>query len=244
MRRLIDGPPASSADTVSSQTSTITSRTQITRLLSHLQDLQCPVTIEIKDLPRQRRQILAINPDASYLMLDLKIPKGRPFPASGQPVRLTAEFHGEEAVWATRVLESADMAGKALLRIHLPQSIDYRRRRAFYRVLLDTETRIPVTLIGEENGNVCGSLEDISPGGLATRIPGEGDGSQIRAELCLVQLPGDEVFHSELEITNTRNVGNDSVRVGARFHRTNDAQLRKLERFIRQIEREQLQKRP
>lgn len=224
--------------------STITGRTQITRLLSHLQDLQCPVTVEIQDLPRQQRHILAINADAAYLMLDVKVPKGRPFPATGQVVRIKAEFHGEQALCTTHILESADLAGKALLRIHLPESVDYRQRRAFFRVMLDTDAPIPVTLIDDGNGSVFGRVEDISLGGLAVRVPSASDLTRIRADLCLIQLPGDESFHSELEVTNSRSLGSDTLRIGARFRCTHDTELRKLERFIRQIEREQLKKRP
>lgn len=232
-----------SAETMPVHDSTITGRTQITRLLSHLQDLHCPVSIEIADLPRQQRHILAINPDAEYLMVDVKVPSGRPFPTRGQNVNLSAEFHGEQAICSTRILECADMAGKALLRIHLPETINYRQRRAFFRVVLDTDPSIHVTLIDEMDGSRFGVLEDISLGGLAVCIPTEPDPTSLQAELCLIQLPGGEIFHSELKVTNTRITDADVLRVGGRFHRTRDAQLRKLERFIRQIEREQIKKR-
>ena len=223
--------------------STITGRTQIMRLFNHLQDLQCPVTVVIKDLPHQQRPILAVNPDADYLVLDVSVPKGRSFPGSGQAVQIKATFHGEEAACATHILESADMAGKALLRVHLPGAVEYRQRRVYFRILLDTLTPIPVTLVDEENGSLFGTLEDISLGGLAVRLACDPNQPQIHAELCLIHLPGGEIFHSEIELTNTRAIGSDTLRIGARLCRTNDAQLRKLERFIRQIEREQLKKR-
>ncbi len=223
--------------------STVVGRTQIARLLSHLQDLHCPLTVEIEHLPRQQRHILAINPDAEYLMLDVKVPAGRPFPARGQTVALTAEFHGEQAQCAARILECADLAGKALLRVHLPESIAYRQRRAYFRVALDSTPSIPVTLIDEERGSRFGILEDISLGGLAVRLAAEDDPTAIQAQLCLIQLAKSEYFYSPFEVTNTRPVDEDRLRLGARFQRTDETQLRKLERFIRHLEREQLKKR-
>jgi len=228
---------------MSKHESTITGRTQISRLLNHLQHLQCPFTVAIQDLPKQQRQILAINSDDDYLMLDVSVPKGRPLPSKGQTVVLQAQFHGEAAECSTRIMESADLAGKALLRIYMPESITYTQRRAFFRVVLDTDTPVAITLIDEENGSQFGTLEDISLGGLAAAVRTNADFAEIQSHLCLIQLPGGQVFHSEIEIVNKHRVDSESVRIGARFLNVSDTQMQKLERFIRQVERDQLKKR-
>lgn len=191
-----------------------------------------------------RTSILAINSDNDYLLLEgIPLPQNRKLPAPRQNVEVRAQFHGEEANFTSQIIEAADLAGKVLLRIKLPETIDYQQRRTHFRVPVEYESPISVTLIHEEEGSLFGVLEDISLGGIAVRVPMGSGSEKPVAELCLIQLPGGEVFHSELEISNTRPLNEEEVRIGARFRNPNEAQQRKLERFIRRLERELLKKR-
>lgn len=222
----------------------IAGRTQITRLLNHLQDLECPLVLSFDQADCCRAGILAINPDNDYVLLEgIPLPQNRKLPVPQQQVEVRAQFHGEEARFTSQIIEAADLAGKALLRIELPEVIKYRQRRAHFRVPVEYKTPISVTLIHEEKGSLFGTLEDISLGGVAVRVGVDPNDEKPTAELCLIQLTGGEVFHSELQISNVRPISEEEVRIGARFLQPTDAQQRKLERFIRRLERELLQKR-
>lgn len=222
----------------------ISGRTQITRLLHHLQDLQCPMILSLNQAECCRANILAINPDGDYLLLDgIPLPQSQTLPAPQQAVELRAQFHGEEAHFSSRVIEAADLAGKALLRIQLPDSIHYHQRREHFRVQVGQENTIKVTLMHEETGSRFGTLDDISLGGVAVRIPVSPSEAKPEADLCMIRLPGGELFHSEINITNIRALSDQEVRIGARFRSTDDVQQRGLERFIRRLERALLKKR-
>lgn len=222
----------------------IAGRTQITRLLNHLQDLQCPLVLSQDEADCCRTGILAINPDDNYLLLEgVPLPQSRKLLAPQQRVDVRAQFHGEEARFSSHVIEAADLAGKALLRIKLPESIDYQQRRAHFRVPVEYDAPINVTLIHEEHGSHVGVLEDISLGGIAVRVAANANNDKPTAELCLIQLPDGELFHIELEISNVRPTGEGEMRIGARFRTLTEPQHRKLERFIRRLERELLKRR-
>lgn len=220
----------------------VTSRTQIARLLTHLQDLQCPLTVRVRNQRAQRTSILAVNAASDYLLLSAsEISPGRPLPTAGQPVSVAAAFHGERARFESRVVEAADLAGKALVRVQLPALIDYRQRRAYFRVALAPEIHMTVSLVHRHEGSLLGTLEDLSLGGMGAFVESQPDGVMIAAELCSLELPDGDYFHSPLQITNTRTLADDArVRVGARFVDPSPAQSRKLERLIRYLEREQL----
>ncbi|GAB4356994.1 MAG: hypothetical protein Kow006_24490 [Gammaproteobacteria bacterium] len=223
---------------------TISGRTQIIRLLHHLQDLQCPLVLSLNQAECCRSSILAINSDDDYLLLDgVPLPQCKALPAPRQAVELRAQFHGEHARFSSHIIEAADLAGKALLRVKLPASIVYHQRRAHFRVQVDPGSEVRVTLVHEESGSCFGILEDISLGGIAVRLERSADGRKPEADLCLIQLPGGELFHSEIDITNIRPVSEETLRIGARFRDAEDVQQRGLERFIRRLEREFLKKR-
>lgn len=224
---------------------TVTGRTHITRLLVHLQDIQCPLLLGLANKRQRSTAILAVNPDQSYVLLDgITLEPGTALPRPGQAVRVEASFHGESARFETRIVEAADMAGRALMRIALPEHIDYHQRRAYFRITMSKDLRIPVTLIHEEQGSLFGVLDDISLGGLGAVMEVPDLDRAVEAELCLIQLPGGSVFHSDLHLTNTRASDEEGrIRVGGRFEQPAPAQVAKLERFIRQCEREALQRR-
>lgn len=222
----------------------LTGQTQISRLLTHLQDLQVKVHIDGAGITPQQTQILAVNADAQHLLVDrVRLRPGQPLPAPGRILTLEAEFHGESATFSAPIVEAADLAGQALLRLRLPTEVAYRQRRGYYRVSIEQDPPVHLTLIDEDEGSLFGVVEDISLGGLGARIRLPAGDTAIRAELCLIQLHGGQVFHSELEITNSRGLDAGEARIGARFRNPGESQLRKLERFIRQREREQLRRR-
>ncbi|ROR34902.1 flagellar brake protein [Inmirania thermothiophila] len=225
----------------------VTSPARIAQLLARAQDDRRPLVLRFESEAAPRGgAVAAVRPLEEYFLVEgIRRAKGEPLPEPGRGVHCRIDHPGERIEFVARVREAAPMGGQVLVRIAFPDRLLHHQRRAWVRVPVAAVAEVPVTLVDAAEGSLFGRLEDLSLGGLGSLVlmAGRGEPADLATvEGCIVQLPDGGVFHAGLEVRNVHPRSDGTLRVGARFSRIPRGQDHRLERFIREVERELLRR--
>lgn len=220
-------------------------RPQILALLRRLHQDRCLLAVTLPDDKHiYSSALLEIHPEQDLLVLDeLKPDTGHAGLLQGRSCRVRGELKGVTVAFAASLIEAGIRNGIAYYHMTLPATVNYGQRRAHYRPRVALALRTPVEFTLADGGTLTGTLLDISLGGLRVKLDGEAAGLGISTELpCRMQLPNGTELSCAIE---SRFVsGSPMNQLGGRFLGLQAAQRNLLQRFIRELEREELKKTP
>ena len=160
--------------------------------------------------------------------------------------RVQARLRGIEVRFNAQLDTGAAANENACYLVPFPKTLDYFQRRAHYRVRLAQTRAIPVSLTLAHGEVVTGKLRDISVGGIkamftepqiALAIPG------TRIPECVIALPPAASISSELEVRFVERNGQQSSRIlGARFSGLDAKLEHTIERYIAELDRENVKR--
>ena len=184
--------------------------------------------------------LLALDPAAKTLVLDA--PRGmddnRYLP--GQNVTVSVWKNGIQLRFQLEVRRQGSFQNRPALLTNWPSFIEYIQRRNAFRIKL-RNIRNRIDFILENNTHVPGRLLDISVTGFSVLVE---DGIQVepgQQANCEIEIERKSQFFALSEIRNVNRAGiNDHLRVGARFVDIKTEHKLRLEKLIREFEREQL----
>lgn len=135
--------------------------------------------------------------------------------------------------------------GIAFYRLPLPTRMEYRQRRADFRVRVGFAQQSPVVLKDEENELATGRLRDLSVGGLGASFPIGAAMSAGDTFNCSIDLPDGGTMGCSIQVCHVEtDQEHGELKVGARFVHLEPNQRRLLQRCVTALEREMLRRRP
>ena len=223
----------------------ISFRPQIISLLRRIHSSRCLLAVSVADDARiYNSALLEIDPERGFVLLDELTPEGGHHALlEHRHCRVRAELKGITLAFAAALLEAGSRDGIAYYRMEFPASVHYGQRRAHYRPHVSHAKKTAVELTLPGGRSVTGSLHDISLGGLRVRLDTDIDAPPLSTVLpCRMQLPDGGELRCTVEL---RFLGGGQVsHIGGRFESLPPTQRQTLQRFIRELEREELKKTP
>ena len=193
--------------------------------------------------------VVEVNPTAGHFLLDELHPNdGHDHFLRARKLMAFTRLKGVELSFACRLGDVTREDGMSLYRIPLPGLINYRQRRANYRVHVGAGLLVPVVLRDSDLQQLEGKLFDISAGGIGAKIKASKAAAAEEGMIipeCEIQLPSGDIIACELELRFVSPPdAQGNVRIGGRFKALDKAQERIVEHFVVALERELLRKRP
>lgn len=143
-------------------------------------------------------------------------------------------------------LKAASHHGKGAFRLALPQSLIKLQRREFFRLATPITNPLKCKINDHPAGKLELPLNDISLGGICLMLTTPRDDIHIMDILhdCSIDLPQFGVLPFEMEVRNIRPVRqrNDNLvhLVGCQFHNLPGTRQNMLQKYITQLQKEQL----
>lgn len=180
--------------------------------------------------------ILAVDPSAQCIVIDELFPAG--FVAlPGQRVIVTLRLENDRREsFGTEVLSRDDAGG---YRLRLPESVDYRQRRAAFRVPVPQHWAHSGEFFAPGSSRCAATVRDISPSGIRLEVL---EWSPLKQGDTLEELHFELLGHHyecRASVRNIRVKGSSSIEIGAAFIDLPRPQQRALERSIMQLQRRQ-----
>ena len=166
---------------------------------------------------------------------------------AGLPIEVSTTLDGIRLRFNSVVTEIGQSNARPYYKVPFPEAVHYAQRRLQHRVAVALQKHIKVTLYTEDGDPFEGELRDISVGGFCAQMP-EGVSAAFphkeRAYQCVVLLPDDETIQAQIEIRRIAERDRQKPpRIGALFTQLEPRDLHRIERFVAQLDREQLRKR-
>jgi c-di-GMP-binding flagellar brake protein YcgR len=232
------------------ETEKITHPGQIAGLVSRMHEERAHLNVTI---PGTRgiynTAVVRVNPASGHFFMDELHPSdGHDHFLHAKKLLAFTRLKGVELSFACHLGNVTVENGLSLYEIPLPDLINYRQRRAAYRVHVGAGLAVPVVLRDRDMQRLEGLLCDISAGGIGAKIKGKHAAAAEEGMIipeCEIQLPSGDTIACALEvrfISPPDAQGN--VRIGGKFRALDKSQEKIVERFVVALERELLRKRP
>lgn len=143
-------------------------------------------------------------------------------------------------------LKECKHGGSSAFQTTLPQSLIKLQRREFFRIATPITNPLKCRIFDHPAGKLEYPLHDISLGGLCFSLATPRSDLQVMDKYrnCSLDLPLFGTLHFSLEIRNTRaerqRNGNTITFVGCQFHDLTGTQQNMLQKYITQLQKEQL----
>ena len=128
----------------------------------------------------------------------------------------------------------------------LPERIEYHQRRNWFRVSIGINETVPVSLRTEDDVVISAELRDISVGGMALRI---NDCAHVKIRegdfipSCVIKVSEHKQIMAALNVCRVQNIRESGMlRIGVQFVKMNNADIRELEHFVAEMQREMIKK--
>lgn len=219
-------------------------RPQILGLLRRLHQSRCLLAVTVpEDSHTYNSALLEIHAEQDFLVLDeLKPADGHAALLQQRTCRVRGELKGVTVAFSTSLLESDSRDGIAYYRVAFPKTVHYGQRRAHYRPRVALSKRTTVAIEFGDGTAVTGIVQDLSLGGLRIKLDGEAAGLDVGTTLpCRIQFPDGTELRCTIE---SRFVSGSAQHLGGQFQALQPAQRSILQKFIRELEREELKKKP
>lgn len=220
-------------------------RPQILGLLRRLLKNRCLLAVRFDDDAQiYHSVILDLDAEQNRLVLDELTPeKGHATFLQQRRCRIRAELKGVTLVFSAVLLEPGTRDGIAFYRCAIPSSVNYGQRRAHYRPRVGHAKRTPAELRLPEGTTLTGYLQDVSLGGLRIKLDGPlGHVPPDTLLECRLALPGSGTFTCTVELRFIS--GGPAPQLGVKFTSLQPGQRQILQKFVRELEREELKKSP
>lgn len=220
-------------------------RPQILSLLRRLHQGRCLLAVTLADDKQTYNSaLLEVNAERDFIVLDeLKPAKGHAALLAQRSCRVRAELKGVTVAFTAALIEAGNRDGIAYYRFVFPKSLHYDQRRAHYRPRVGHANRTAVALELPTGEVSTGILQDLSLGGLRIKLDREIVGLPSNTILpCRLTLPDGTVFACAIEVRFLS--GAPACQLGGRFEPLAPAQRQLLQKFLRELEREELKKNP
>ncbi len=193
--------------------------------------------------------LLDIDRSGPHLLMDqLHPPAGHEQLLVQRRFRVHARHEGIELSFEGRLTEVITSNGQAIYRVRLPEKLYYRQRRAHYRAQVGRGNTIPVYLLDESESQYSGWLANISVGGIGAHLDAktlEELDQGVLIPTCRFETPDRIEIASGLEIRFVQSEAQGKwLRIGGRFTRLDRQQERAIQRFVAQLDRELIKKKP
>lgn len=223
----------------------ITDSHEIRTLLGRLIKGREPITVMLPEREGFFSSVLLeLAHDADTLVADELMPaRGHALMHPGVELRVLCRLDGIELRFRTKVLAVSPTQPGAIYHLSMPTGLDYLQRRQAFRVPVSPALAIPVEL-GSNGTRLKGTLADISHTGLRVALRGQRELPSTDLLSCQVDLPPG-IIRTEVEPRHTEpdRRGLGMVYVGLRFIELSREQLRLINRFTANIQRDQLRAR-
>lgn len=220
-------------------------RPQILGLLKRLHQDRCLLAVTLANSgPIYTSALLEIDPEQNIIVLDeLRPESGHAELLTRRHCRIRGELKGVTVSFTAELIDSGHRDDIAYYRLTCPASLHYGQRRAHYRPRVGLSNKTTVELQLPAGQVLTGNLQDLSLGGLRIKLDHDLAGLTLNARLpCRLTLPGATVFECTIEIRSLS--GAPSPQLGARFEPFLPGQRQLLQKFLRELEREELKKNP
>jgi len=220
-------------------------RPQILSLLRRLHQGRCLLAVILTDDKQiYNSALLEVNAEHDFIVLDeLKPDHGHTILLAQQSIRVRAQLKGVSVAFTAALVEAGRRDGIAYYRFALPKALHYGQRRAHYRPRVGHANKTAVELDLPTGEVSTGTLQDLSLGGLRVKLDREITGLRLNTALpCRLNLPDSTTFACIVEIRFLGGV--PTCQLGGRFGPLPPHQRQLLQKFLRELEREELKRNP
>lgn len=220
-------------------------RPQILGLLKRLHQGRCLLAVTLDNSnPIYTSALLEIDAEQDIIVLDeLRPDSGHADLLARRRCRIRGELKGVTVSFTAELIDSGYRDGIAYYRLTCPTSLHYGQRRAHYRPRVGQSNKTTVELQLPTGQVLAGTLQDLSLGGLRIKLDHDLTGLTLNTRLpCRLTLPGATVFECTIEIRSLS--GAPAPQLGGRFEPFLPGQRQLLQKFLRELEREELKKKP
>jgi len=183
--------------------------------------------------------VLSLDPQNDTLQLDELFPlSGHPLLEKTGQLRLFAQLGGA-ALGFSAALEAVEQEqGLYYFRLQMPESVRYLQRRDDHRVSV-ARLEIHVELYDHGGKVHKGLLCDISTGGISLNIAAADEKAfhENGVYRCTLHLPGEEPFHSKIDICCKRRSPQGEHILGASYVGLDTRSEHALRRVVAELER-------
>lgn len=220
----------------------------VARLLKRIMDRRALLTITLADsIDTYNSAILELDERSRSLTLDeLKPLSGHDRLMAQGRLRARAALQGVEIRFSAQLLDAVKESGIWMYHFHMPNELQYRQRRANYRIPVGMSSGVSVEL--HKDGLELAGLRvlDVSEGGLGLRTQ-----SPISLNLgdrlpCTLNLPNGRSIRCQLEVRNLRETPQayGSMQVGGHFLDLDRPQRTALSRVLIELQRDMIRRSP
>lgn len=191
--------------------------------------------------------IIKVDPLERYVLIDELFPAhGALFITPGDEVEVTSVRKGipvKFTSWVKAVsLDEAD--GYPAYRLALPEAVEAKQRRTYFRVRIDSDAGVKLKIRGPERERLLCTVQDLSFGGLGFTCQGNlTDALRANNQLgnSILSIPGVQDISCDLEARSFefRRRPYRHTLVGARFLALTGAAEKQLEQYLTLIQRQQ-----
>jgi len=190
--------------------------------------------------------ILKVDPIERYLLIDELFPShGAFFVSPGDEVDVTSVRRGVPVKFSSWIksisLDEAD--GYPAYRLALPDSVQAKQRRQFYRVSPDSDSGLKLRIRSADATRLLCTVHDLSLGGLGFTCQGNlsdtlRNSNQLKNSL--LGIPGTPDISCDLEVRKFefRRAPYRHTVMGARFENLNVTAEKQIEQFIVMLQRQ------
>ena len=191
--------------------------------------------------------MLEINKEEQYLVLDELNPlEGHEKLEIGSAIKINTQHAGALVRFSTSITAIGGDEDAAYYKVPLPASIEYHQRRNAFRVSIGINNTIPVSLKTEDDVVVSAELRDISVGGMALRI---NEVSHVKFREgdfipnCTIRISESRQIMASLIVCRVQKIKESGMtRTGVQFVKMNNVDIRELEHFVAEMQREMIKK--
>ena len=220
-------------------------RPQILGLLKRLHQGRCLLAVSLDNTNSiYTSALLEIDAEQNIIVLDeLRPESGHAELLARRRCRIRGELKGVTVLFTAELVDSGYRDGIAYYRLTCPTSLHYGQRRAHYRTRVGQSNKTTVEIQLPAGQVLTGTLHDLSLGGLRIKLDHDTTGLSLNARLpCRLTLPGSTVFECTIEIRSL--ISAPVPQLGGRFESFLPGQRQLLQKFLRELEREELKKNP
>lgn len=191
--------------------------------------------------------ILKVDPAEGYVLIDELFPAHGAFVISpGDEVEITSVRRGipvRFSSWVKSIsIDEAD--GIPAYRLALPEAVEAKQRRRFFRVGVTEDAGLRLRIPGPEGARLACTVQDLSHGGIGFSCPGN-LGEMLRENNrlrdCRLGIPGIADIACDLEVRafEFRRQPSRHTLVGARFDGVAPPAQKQLEQYLVMVQRQQ-----
>ncbi len=212
------------------------------QLLERIRRHRAPIHVFCEDGGNGRSRLLAIDSDATFLVLDQLSPppKGGVLPR-GAALHCVADVRGARVRFDTEVRARGKRDGRILYKVDFPARMERRQRRAYFRVPVPMHLGYHVQLTLPDGETLQGEVADLSSVGVGIRLaPPIPEALEVGLALpeTRLHLGLPQPLTCELQACNLRQLSERRWHLGCRITDIHPAHQTALDRVVFTLDRE------